>query len=369
MASAEPGRGRGRAPGRFMSRNAFRHHRKRRDESRVAIPLVPVIVTLAALAVVLSATAVRPAVAASFGVSRVPLLVAHRGGAETAAEGSLPSFLDSAKQGFPLEMDLRTLADGRIAISHDATTGESTENSSDTHVSSLTASQWRGMCLTWDDTWRGTWSGLTDGLWTGSWASEDCWHPTTLGSVLDALDERGEDPTLVVENKQDEVTLTRLERILSTRGLKGRTLIESLDFGEIAAAEKSGFRTMYVMHKGEKVDVDSIAKAGTDVLAVSSFYPTSLLARTRKAGVSLWVWTVDRPFMALRWARTGVDGIITDHPRAMRMMLAIDFAELHHAGWDLLPLDALSLQAEPTITRATGRKRASPARRTANGGR
>lgn len=341
----------------------------RRGEPGGPLPVVPVLAAVAALAVLLSATAVRPAVAASFGVSHVPLLVAHRGGSETSAESSQHSFMDSAKQGFLLEMDLRTLADGRIAISHDATTGESTESSSDMHVSSLTASQWQGMCLTWDDTWRGTWNGLVDGLWTGSWASHGCWHPTTLGRVLDALDDQDADSTLVMENKQDEVTLTRLERILSARGLTSRTLIESLDFDEIAAAEKSGFRTMYVMHKGRKVDVDSIAKAGTDVLAVSSFYPTSLLERTRKAGVSLWVWTVDRPLMALRWARVGVDGIITDHPRAMRMMLAIDFAGLHHAGWDLLPLDALSLQADPTVTRTAARKRASPACLTANGGR
>ncbi|WP_300767250.1 glycerophosphodiester phosphodiesterase [uncultured Bifidobacterium sp.] len=269
-----------------------------------------------------ASTGVDVVLAQANGSTRIPLIVAHRGGQEKSPAGSLDSFLSASTDGYPVEMDLRTLDDGHIAISHDSTTGETTEDSSDVSVSSLTVDEWTSMCLHYD--------------------SEQCFRAVTFGQVLDALPN---DALLVVENKQDEVSLKRLERILDARSLRSSTLIESLDFNKITQASADGFHTMYVMHKNQDVDVDAIADAGVDVLAVSSYYPLSLLRKCRARGLRLWVWTVDRTWMAVRWSRAGVDGIITDYPRTMTRLLSAQAAADDSADVPRLRMSAAELQS------------------------
>ena len=179
---------------------------------------------VAALAVLVlcMSTGVDAVLAQASGITRIPLIVAHRGGQERFPAGSLDSFLGAAAEGYPVEMDLRTLDDGGIAISHDSTTGETTEDSDDVPVDSLSTDDWTSMCLRYD--------------------SERCFHAVTFGQVLDALPGNA---LLVVENKQDEVDLERLERILAARSLTSSTLIESLDFGEVTQASVDGIITDY----------------------------------------------------------------------------------------------------------------------------
>lgn len=236
------------------------------------------------------------------GIAHIPMLVAHRGGAETAPEGSLESFSAAVSEHFAVEMDLRLLSDGNIAISHDSKTGESTTDSSDVAVKSLSTDDWKRLCLVGDQS--------------------GCHRATIFDAVLGVVPS---DVLMVVENKQNEVTTERLEMILIQQRRVDSTLIESLDFNEIKQAEQDGFHTMYVVHKHQRIDVQSVAEAGTDVLAVSSTYGTSLLRLSHEAGMRLWVWTVDRRFMAIRWARAGVDGIITDYPALMRELLEADY--------------------------------------------
>jgi glycerophosphoryl diester phosphodiesterase len=262
------------------------------------------------------------------GLSKIPVIVAHRGGGEAAPETSLASFTAAVTHNLPVEMDLRALSDGGIAISHDSTTGDEIIHFKSTDIDLLSTQLWNSLCL----------KAVTSG----------CYPTTTYREVLTTLPSGTE---MVVENKQDEITTTRLERILTRTGRAGSTLVESLDFNEIKQLGADGFRSLYVVHKGESIDIAAVAKAKTEVLAVSSYYPTSLLRRARKAHVALWVWTVDRQAMALKWARAGVDGIITDHPFAMTRLLAMNASTTTPgvATTDFIA-EALALQADPERT-------------------
>ena len=91
----------------------------------------------------------------------------------------------------------------------------------------------------------------------------------TFGQVLDALPGNA---LLVVENKQDEVGLKRLERILTARSLTSSTLIESLDFSEVTQASVDGIitdypRTMTRLLSAQASDDDS---AGVPQLRLST---------------------------------------------------------------------------------------------------
>jgi glycerophosphoryl diester phosphodiesterase len=270
------------------------------------------------------------------GLSSLPTIVAHRGGDEAAPETSLISFETAAARNLPVEMDLRTLSDGGIAISHDSTTGNEIIHFKSTDIDLLSTKLWNSLCL--------------------KAATRVCYSTTTYREVLSHLPITAE---TVVENKQAEVSTTRLEKILARTGRAHSTLVESLDFNEIKQLGKDGFRSLYVVHKGEKIDVTAVARAKTEVLAVSSFYSTSLLAKAHTAHLKLWVWTVDRQTMALKWEHAGVDGIITDHPFAMTKLLAMDVS-VTSCGITTTDFvtEALTLQANPE-NYATRRRHAS----------
>lgn len=260
------------------------------------------------------------------GLNHLPTITAHRGGDEAAPETSLQSFQAAASANFPLEMDLRPLSDSGIAISHDATTGGVIKSIRSTAVGTLSSTKWSSLCLTAK--------------------TSTCYRPTTLTQVLAAF---APSVPMIIENKEADVTTSRLEAIITQAHRTATTLVESLDINEIKQLSTSGFHTLYVMHKNQQIDMAAVAQAGTDVLAVSSFYPTSTIAKAHARGVQLWVWTVDRQFMALRWARAGVDGIITDHPFAIRTLLAMDYTVSQGIATPQLVRESFELQCSMPI--------------------
>ncbi|WP_291278469.1 glycerophosphodiester phosphodiesterase family protein [Galactobacter sp.] len=74
------------------------------------------------------------------------LIIAHRGGSEEGAEGSVDALAEAARDGFPAEFDLRALADGEWAVAHDAEVERILE-SGEGPVSELTSEQWLKSCI------------------------------------------------------------------------------------------------------------------------------------------------------------------------------------------------------------------------------
>jgi hypothetical protein len=184
------------------------------------------------------------------GLNHLPLIVAHRGGDEAAPETSLQSFQAAANADFPLEMDLRPLSDSGIAISHDASTGGAIKSIRSTAVAALSSQKWSSLCLTAK--------------------TSACYRPTTLTQVLTTF---APSVPMIIENKEADVTTSRLEAIITQAHRTATTLVESLDINEIKKLSGQGFHTLYVVHKNQHIDMAAVAQAGTDVLAVSFLLP------------------------------------------------------------------------------------------------
>ncbi|WP_415459614.1 glycerophosphodiester phosphodiesterase [Bifidobacterium sp.] len=292
--------------------------------------LIPSIAAILIAASMIGSASVQLIIGRAAGVDNIPIVMAHRGGSETSPAGSEESFRQAVQEKLAVEMDLRKLADGNIAISHDSTTQDYIQTIRGSSVGTISTQVWESLCLVS--------------------SQSKCYNPTVFSRVLKDVPDS---VVMAVENKQDEVTVKQLEKILDRSGHRKNAIIESLDFSEIQEAAEDGFRTMYVVHKHQSIDLQAVADAGTEILAVSSFYSTALAGQAQAVGLHLWVWTVDRPFMAVRWAKAGADGLITDYPLRMRRMLETNYALTH--GVSIPQLFHMSLELQAWLPRAASR--------------
>ena len=241
-----------------------------------------------------------------------PLIIAHRGGAKESTENTILAFQRAVRIGADgIETDLRLTKDGMVIIYHDDKWGRvEVGKAGDRLISDMSFSEInsRGLRPVGDDQ-----GGRT---------------VPTLEDTLKSLDKGLLNIELKSGERFDELVDKTIE-ILKPFGGIDRVVLEPPDLRTARKfREALGANLKLHINPAYNRDVpfeDSLAE-------VLKFKPHSIsvsykrlnydiIDQAHKAGVEVWVWTVDVPQIAQAMTLLGVDAIKTDVPSTMLKLL------------------------------------------------
>lgn len=243
-------------------------------------------------------------------------IIAHRGASEDAPENTLAAMrLAWEQKSDAIELDIRLTRDGQIALLHDATTKRTA--GLDKPITELS----------WDEVCR-----LDAGRWKDpKWAGE------RIPLLADVLATVPEGKRAFVELKCGPEVLPELERVIAASGKRPEQIV-LIGFNhktmKLARERFPKLQVYWVVgyekdkKTGELPKLDDVIaaarQAGFHGLDLSEKWPLDAraVAQIRRAGLQLYMWTVNDPEAAKRFAALGVDGITTDRPAAIREAVA-----------------------------------------------
>jgi glycerophosphoryl diester phosphodiesterase len=214
----------------------------------------------------------------------MPLRIGHRGAAGYEQENTLKSFRRAIEIGVDyIETDLRQTADGVIVLNHDPWIKDSRGNRCEVKSSTLAALR------------------------------SDSEVIATLDDVLDVA--RGA-TGLMLEIKVEGIAAATVEQVARS-GFSGPLIYASFHHPELLAirALLPEARTLALIHGGpvnrtEFAEDARATHAGINIEFAAEERVTAL----HRAGLQVFVYTVDEPSEIAAMKRIGVDGIISDYP-------------------------------------------------------
>jgi len=232
------------------------------------------------------------------------VLVAHRGNSSEAPENTLASIRAALALEPPpefVEIDVRASADGRLVVIHDSTLERTT-----TGVGEVAE-------LTWEEIQKHR------AAYAGSFGEQFADEPIPLlEDVLAAVADS--DTAVMIEIKAaglgDDVV-----RLLERRGELERHVVAGFRADVVVAATMANAdaRTLYLSGEATPEQIELAHLIGADIFGVAHDGLTGEAVDLAHAkGLVVWSWTVNEEPRATELLRWGVDGIITDRPRAMR---------------------------------------------------
>ncbi|MCQ8190110.1 glycerophosphodiester phosphodiesterase family protein, partial [Streptomyces rugosispiralis] len=220
--------------------------------------------------------------------------IGHRGAPEIAPENTIASLEAAADRGADwVETDVQFTKDDHPILMHDATVDRTTDGSG--RVDQLTA----------DEISRLTVKG-------GG-------HVPTLEEALTSVKSRSARLLLEIKGPQTSAAVERALRLVAEAGMTERTVVQSFDEDVVRDAAASSHKTKVALLRSQ-LDPDPVATARTFALSAYAVKFSGLSPRPavvdqlKRAGVEVFVWTVDGESewqLATSW---GVDGVITNRP-------------------------------------------------------
>lgn len=256
------------------------------------------------------------------GLNPAITVIAHRGGANLRPENTLAAFEYAVSIGADvLEMDLRATADGSIVVLHDATVDRTTDGWG--RVDSLTLADLQKL----DAGYRWT----TDGGRTYPYRGQGIRVP-----ALEEVFRRFPAQRLNLEMKRVEPVLAQpLCALIRRSGMTQRVLVASMDVATVEAFRRacpevatSMSRTEALTFFGlERARLDAVYSPPVQALQVPYFFgdnivPTpGFVSAARRKGFKLHVWTINDDARMRELIGLGVDGIVTDSPDRLLVLL------------------------------------------------
>lgn len=245
-------------------------------------------------------------------------IIAHRGASHDAPENTLAAIrLAWRQQADAVEIDIHLSADDQIVVIHDDTTAR-TAGGGDRRVAELTLAELKQ---------------LDAGLWKApQFAGE---RIPTLGEVLATIPDG---KRLFIEIKAGAEILPVLVRELQTRrAIRAQAAIIGFNHDCVAQAKKllPEHKVYWVVQLGpdkrtRQVDapadelIQKVRAAHLDGLNVgnSPALDPAFVNDVKRAGLELFVWTVNNLEKAREYRGLGVNGITTDRPGELRKSMA-----------------------------------------------
>ena len=247
-------------------------------------------------------------------------IIAHRGASWLAPENTLASVMLGWDKDADVEIDVYLTRDNRIVVIHD----ETTERTGDKNlkVSETDLEELREVDV-------------------GRFKSEE-FAGEKIPLLDDVIATIPAGRKLYVEIKCGPEILPFLEKVIDDSGKRSQIVIIAFNFETIAAAKKLMPDIGAYWLKGTDKDkateeyiphdtalVEKVQSRGLDGLDVHSGGITREFAEAvRRAGLKLYVWTVDDPADAVRLADLKVDGITTNRPGWLREKLETDMSRV-----------------------------------------
>lgn len=238
----------------------------------------------------------------------LPRVVAHRGASAEAPENTLVAFRRAIDVGCrAIELDVQLTSDGHPVVMHDDVLDRTTNGTGPVSACSL------------EEVRR-----LDAGAWFGrEFAGE---RVPTLGEALDLAREAG--AFVNVEIKTDRHPYPGIEEAVAeavlARGLVNRVFVSSFNpatvkrFHAVLPAVGTG-----VIHLGEPLaeEIAAYAKFARALGLYVECATPEAVAMAHEAKMSAIAWVVNDAALARQLFDAGVDGVITDDPRALREFL------------------------------------------------
>ncbi len=240
-------------------------------------------------------------------------IIAHRGASHDAPENTLTSLrLAWKQQADASEFDVFLTKDGQLAVIHDKDT-KRTANGTNLLVTESTFDRLRTLDV-------------------GQWKGKD-FAGEKIPSLAEMLANVPEGKRVFVEVKSGVEAVPALIRTIKAAKLKAaQTPIISFHAEVIAAVKKaepelaaywivslnpkkSPPRVEKLLAKAREIRADGLDLQATSVL------DDAYAKAVRKAGLKLYVWTVNDLAVAQRMVKLGVEGITTDRPGWLREQL------------------------------------------------
>lgn len=234
----------------------------------------------------------------------VPVIIAHRGASGVAPENTEVAIREALRMGAKvIEFDVRGTADGNLVLFHDdklerlAGREGSIESITLEEVSSLEVGKWFG-----------------DGSFDGEKVID-------LAGAIRMCFEGGAIP--LIERKSGEAAI--YAEVIRSLGAEEKVIVQSFDWKFLEAFREE-------LPKTPIGALGSKTFSGDKVMQIESLKPEWVgwkfsdmtppgLEMLNALGSRVALWTVNDPEVASKWLEAGVDGIITDHPDKMLLLI------------------------------------------------
>lgn len=235
------------------------------------------------------------------------LNVAHRGASAYAPENTMAAFEKAAELGADaIELDLHLSRDGELVVIHDDTLDRTTDGHGRVHERSL---------------------GELKELDAGRWFGKD-FAGQRIPTLVEVLDRYAGKVSLALEVKAGSMFFPGIEEkvvaALRRHGVIEQAAVASFDHYALKRLKEidATLRTAALL-VGRPLSISALAAPGKiDAVALeSSFVTKTEVDACRAAGLQLVVWVVNEPGQMRHFKGLGVDGIITDRPDFLRMVL------------------------------------------------
>jgi glycerophosphoryl diester phosphodiesterase len=252
-----------------------------------------------------------------------PLVIGHRGFSAIAPENTLPSFDFALTAGVDLvELDYHHSSDGVPIVIHDYTLDRTTDN-----IQRANARQVRADTRAANDL-------LT--LDAGAWFNSR-FRGTRLPSLNEALDyiqQRG--MTLIERKAGDAATCIEL---LRSKKLINSVVVQAFDWDYLrdfhrlepkqilgALGPPSAVQSKKLTEEEKILSqrwIDEAKASGASAVVWNKQVTGAAVDYAHKAGLKIWVYTINDPKVADEIVSLGVDGLITDNPALIWKALAV----------------------------------------------
>ena len=232
------------------------------------------------------------------------LIMAHRGAALHAPENTLASVHRAISDSTDyIEIDVQETADGEVAVFHDSDFMKTARNP-----------------LTIWDARRTDIEAIDIGSWFDPAYSEE--RVPTLQEILAAA--QGQ-TRVVIELKyygHDQDLERRVIDIVEQAGMADQIVVMSLKYDKVQKIR--AMRPDWTYGLLTSVNLGDATRFDVDFLAVNAATATrGFVERAHRAGMDVYVWTVNDPYLMSAMMSRNVDGIITDDPGLAREVLEI----------------------------------------------
>lgn len=243
-------------------------------------------------------------------------IVAHRGESADAPENTLAAFRLAWKRQSPaVELDVHLTKDGALIVSHDAdtkrTTGEPHKIKECTlkELRKLDAGQWKG------EKWKGEKMPTLEEALATIPAGHRCFIEVKVGgeavpAIKKAVAKSGKSP--------EQIAIISFQADAVAEAKKQLPEIPAYYLDSFKKDKKTG-----EWHPSVDELIDKARSLNADGLDLSYKGPidAEVVRKIHDAGLKFYVWTIDDPEEARKFAEMGVDGITTNHSARMKEWL------------------------------------------------
>jgi glycerophosphoryl diester phosphodiesterase len=253
-----------------------------------------------------------------------PLIIGHRGYCQFAPENTLPSFKLAVEAGVDLvEMDCRLAADREWIVIHDAELDRTTD----------ARQRWKRRHNRVHLKTSAEIQSLDAGSWFGHQYSDT--KIPLLKEAVAALQHRA---VALIERKDGSAAACA--DFLRSRGHHDDLIIQSFDWHFLRQLHEllpqqilgalgppsllpNGRRPAALIRQLTGSWIQQAQKTGARVIVWSRWVTRKSITQAQKSGLGVWVYTINRPDLAVRLLRRGVKGLITDNPSLIWRTVAL----------------------------------------------